>query len=105
MSKFSRNDSAMAPEWVSEKIQTVKMLHLTFDTTFVKVQRSTKPKASEEAINLTSHATAKSISSNVHQRDFPNKQNLKLETTTSRVLKSMKTWVLSLFLVTLCCEV
>ena len=49
------------------------------DTTFIEVQRSTKPKASEEAIDLTSHTTAKSISSNVHQRDFPNKENLKIK--------------------------
>ena len=49
------------------------------DTTFVEVQRSTKPKASEEAIDLTSHATTKSISSNIHQRDFPNKENLKIK--------------------------
>ena len=51
----------------------------TGDTTFVEVQRSTKPKASEEAMDLTSHAAAKSISSNVHQRDFPNKENLKIK--------------------------
>ena len=28
MSKFSRNDSPMAPEWVSEKIQTFKIILL-----------------------------------------------------------------------------
>ena len=48
------------------------------DPTFVRVQRSTKPKGSDETIDLTSHATAKSISSSEHQRDFPNNENLKI---------------------------
>ena len=48
------------------------------DTTFVRVQRSTKRKASDETIDLTSHATAKGILSSEHQRDFPNNVNLKI---------------------------